>query len=611
MYLIGRAETWYDGYVMQKNRLTWHEFVSDLFHRFSDKLHTDVIDEFNKLFQKTSVEEYQTKFEELQPQMLQINPSLDEEYFVSSFISGLKDELKHRVKVHEPRTVTDAFRKAMLYELSLEIDNKRTKTPFYKSMTTQVFNSSPKPPPPTTIPPPKPLPPPAVPKQNLLDYRRAHNLCFKCGDKFQPGHQCKMKQLNSMEEMEEDQGVIPPEILHISEPVLEEQLQEKDPEISINALTGNAGHSTLRIQGTIKGRNLSILVDTGSTHSFLNPIWAKEGLEIIATTPLLITVANGEKLESNAMCKQLPWMMQGCSFKHDFRILLMGGSDMVLGVDWMRKCSPITMDFNSMTMSFKKDGNSILLKGGQPDNSLRMISNGKLQKISEKKNPELMGEIYFLSSEEPKTETPSELLPLLLEFDDVFQEPTAMPPARQQDHAIILKEGTQPVNLRPYRFPHNQKNEVERQVFEMLAASIIRTSTSPFASPCLLVKKKDGTWRLCVDYRKLNELTIKNKFPIPVVEDLLDELAGATYFSKLDLRSGYWKIRVKEEDIYKTAFRTHHGHFEFKVMPFKLTNAPATFQPLMNDVSGPYLRRFVLLFFDDILIYSKDLHSHY
>lgn len=221
-------------------------------------------------------------------------------------------------------------------------------------------------------------------------------------------------------------------------------------------------------------------------------------------------------------------------------------------------------------------------------------------------------QLYTVSDEDEAnyTPTPNCIQQVLDEFKDVFGEPTELPPRRACDHRIPLMPGAQPVNMRPYRHKPEHKTEIEAQIKEMLKAGVIQPSHSPFSSPVILVKKKDGSWRLCIDYRQLNAMTVVSKFPVPVIEELLDELHGAKWFSKLDLRAGYHQIRIAEGDEFKTAFQTHSGHFEFKVMSFGLAGGPSTFNGAMCVTLKPVNRVCVLVFFDDILVFSKTLSEH-
>ncbi|GJS38316.1 putative reverse transcriptase domain-containing protein [Tanacetum coccineum] len=200
---------------------------------------------------------------------------------------------------------------------------------------------------------------------------------------------------------------------------------------------------------------------------------------------------------------------------------------------------------------------------------------------------------------------------MVRDFSEVFLDDlSGLPPTREIEFRIELIPGAMPVAKSPYRLAPSEMEELSEQLRELQDKGFIRPSSSPWGAPVLFVKKKDGSFRMCIDYRELNKLTIKNCYPLPKIDDLFDQLQGSYYFSKIDLRSGYHQLRVHEDDIPKTTFRTRYGHFEFTVMPFGLTNAPAIFMDLMNRVCGPYLDKFVIVFIDDILIYSKTREEH-
>ncbi|GJY76912.1 putative reverse transcriptase domain-containing protein [Tanacetum coccineum] len=229
----------------------------------------------------------------------------------------------------------------------------------------------------------------------------------------------------------------------------------------------------------------------------------------------------------------------------------------------------------------------------------------------EKGFPIFLAHITAKEVEDKSEEKRLEDVPIVQNFPEVFPEDLpGLPPTRQVEFQIDLVPGAAPVARAPYRLAPSELKELSEQLKELSDKGFIRPSSSPWGAPVLFVKKKDGSFRMCIDYRELNKLTVKNRYPLPRIDDLFDQLQGSSVYSKIDLRSGYHQLRVREEDIPKTAFRTRYGHYEFQVMPFGLTNAPAVFMDLMNRVCKPYLDKFVIVFIDDILIYSKNKQEH-
>ncbi|GJZ13436.1 retrovirus-related pol polyprotein from transposon 17.6 [Tanacetum coccineum] len=429
----------------------------------------------------------------------------------------------------------------------------------------------------------KPTPFKQLSKQDY-DEKRRNNQCFYCSEKYTPGHKCKTGKLYMLlcPELGDSENVTTSSKDDVFSKDNISTDSFGDLSLSIHALIGSWGIQTLCVHGVIKKQ--------------------------------LVKIFTGLNLSIHYMLHQVTWKLQGVEFVGDFFVMPLGGYNVVLGVAWLSTLGDIRCNFNKLYMEFIWKGQRMKLEGSKQkllewEGNEKLVAGHQFQQayLIDWCNLKLsccslkLELPQWLDSHKPKKQ---ELSDLLESFADIFASPTTLPPPRILDHGITIKEGNDPVNLKAYRYGALQKNVIEEMVKEMLDSGVIKPSQSEYAPPVVLVKKKDGSWRFYVDYRRLNHLTVKNQFPIPIVEELLDELHGACYFSKLDLKSGYHQVRMREADIGKTAFRTHEGLYEFVVMPFGLSNAPATFQNLMNWIFKAYLRKFVLVFFDDVLVYS-------
>ncbi|XP_024022962.1 uncharacterized protein LOC112092044 [Morus notabilis] len=413
-----------------------------------------------------------------------------------------------------------------------------------------------------------------------IQQKRARGLCYWCDEKFSPRHRCKLRQLQVLLAAEDDFGR---EEGHLEEGEAtleeEEEVGEETAALSLNSIQGFTIAKTMKLQGTIGGREVAVLVDSGASHSFIsNRLVHDLAIPTESSVRHNIQVGNGMSFQQIGICRGVRVLIQEQWVIEDFFPFELGSADIVLGVTWLKTLGEVRADWGKFTVKFQREGKWISWTE-DPSLSCSPVS---LRAMARLWSPGEMGVLLELCSVDAGTPDAVSLPMdancerLIHEFSEVFDIPKGLPPRRAREHGINLQAGASPPNVRPYRYPHIQKAEIERQVSDMLISGIIRPSCCPYSSLVLLVKKKDGSWRFCVDYRALNQLTVPDKFPIPVIDKLLDELQGAKVFSKLDLTAGYHQVRVRERDVEKTAFRMHEGHYEFFVMSFGLTNAPAT-----------------------------------
>nr|AAV32171.1 putative polyprotein [Oryza sativa Japonica Group] len=391
-------------------------------------------------------------------------------------------------------------------------------------------------------------------------------VCFNCGD---PGHYA-------------DKYPKPRRMKNAPAP---NNSNAPAPKARVNHVAAEAQNAPDVVLGTFPVNSIpaSVLFDSGATHSFLSKSFASNhGMEFISLGRPLLVNTPGNQVFSTQYCPSATIEIEEVPFPSSLILLESKDLDVILGMDWLSRHRGVINCANRKVTLTSSNGETVSFFVSSPKYHGVILNQVALQEI-----------------------------PIVQDYPDVFPEDLpGMPPKRDIEFRIDLVPGTNPIHKRPYRMAANELAEVKRQVDDLLQKGYIRPSTSPWGAPVIFVEKKDHTQRMCVDYRALNEVTIKNKYPLPRIDDLFDQLEGATVFSKIDLRSRYHQLRIREEDIPKTAFTTRYGLFECTVMSFGLTNAPAFFMNLMNKVFMEYLDKFVVVFIDDILIYSKTKEEH-
>ncbi|KAL0536770.1 hypothetical protein IC582_025731 [Cucumis melo] len=589
-------------------QITWQQFKESFYAKFfSASLRDAKRQEFMNLEQgDMTVEQYDAEFDMLSrfaPEMIATEAAR-----ADKFVRGLRLDIQGLVRAFKPATHVDALRLAV--DLSLQERANSSKTAGRGSTSGQKRKAE-----------QQPVP---VPQRNFRpggEFRSfqqkpfetgeaargkplcttcgKHHLgrclfetrtCFKCRQEGHTADRCPLRVTG----IAQNQGAGAP---HQGRVFATNRTEAEKAGTVVTGTLPVLGHYAL------------VLFDSGSSHSFISSAFVSHArLEVEPLHHVLsVSTPSGECMLSKEKVKACQIEIAGHVIEVTLIVLDMLDFDVILGMDWLAvnhasiDCSRKEVTFNPPSMA------SFKFKGGGSKSLPQVISAIRASKLLSQGTWGILASV--VDTREADVSLSSE--PVVRDYPDVFpEELPGLPPHREVEFAIELEPGTVPISRAPYRMAPAELKELKVQLQELLDKGFIRPSVSPWGAPVLFVKKKDGSMRLCIDYRELNKVTVKNRYPLPRIDDLFDQLQGATVFSKIDLRSGYHQLRIKDEDVPKTAFRSRYGHYEFIVMSFGLTNAPAVFMDLMNRVFREFLDTFVIVFIDDILIYSKTEAEH-
>ncbi|XP_060181990.1 uncharacterized protein LOC132611597 [Lycium barbarum] len=363
----------------------------------------------------------------------------------------------------------------------------------------------------------------------------------------------------------------------------------------------------------VNGKPIKAMIDTGAMHNYLATTEVERLGLVVRKGKGRVKAINSPPQLVGGIAKGVPVKMGPYEGKFDLRVVIIDDFDLIVGLEFMRQTNIIPIPYADVLLMMGANGAKPCIV---PCTTIKMASGNisalQLKKRVHRQEPTFLATLCIEEIERSSGPIPMPVKELMKEFEDVMPQDMSkrLPPRRTVDHEIALVPGAKPPARAPYRMSQPELTEFRRQLTEMLDTGIIVPSKSPYGSPVLFQKKHDGTLRLCVDYRALNKITVKNKYPIPLMADSFDRLGGATVFTKIDLKTCYWQVRIAEGDESKTTCVTRYGSFDFLVMPFSLTNAPATFCTLMNQVFREYIDEFVVVYLDDIVVYSKTLGEH-